>query len=160
MQMGGDLVRTMIEALKRDYPTMNTELDDAVEQYKQAHNKYYVSIAKKITSMVAFVDRKADKNLTRCPLLKWWADWCNRIQAGVASMQVKRTYPKPDLWRTMEWLNRQVSKSLLLVREIFGSQFFWQYLIGMIDKARDRITDYDLARIHDYKQFKTVYNTM
>lgn len=158
MQMGGDLARTTIGALKRDYPIMNTELDDAVEKYEQAITNYCVAIARKITSMVAFIDRKANSNVTRCPLLKWWSDWCNRIQDGVASMQIKRTYPKPDLWRTMEWHSRQVAKSLLVVRETFGSTFFWQYLLGMMEQAKDRLNSFDRARVHDYKRYKSVYN--
>jgi hypothetical protein len=70
-----------------------------------------------LRSSLSFALRK-DKNLTRSTECEWWTSFKERIVGTFHS--ISRPKPRPSLDRTLKWIHRSVSKSLLLMREGLG----------------------------------------
>lgn len=101
-----------------------------------------------LRSSIAFV-RKRDKNLSRAANCNWWDSFQARI------IGIKHDFPpakpRPSLDRTLSWIHRSVSKSLLLMREALG-ELWMEKLIQLWEyEARSRITDRDLDMLTQFR---------
>jgi Replication initiation factor len=61
---------------------------------------------------------KPDCNLSRSVEREWWVKFRDRIVGEF--QKVTSSKPRPSLDRTLKWIHRSVSKSLLLMREALG----------------------------------------
>jgi DNA relaxase NicK len=62
---------------------------------------------------------KPDSNLNRSIERDWWISFRDRIVGQYQKVSVSK--PRPSLDRTLKWIHRSVSKSLLLMREALGN---------------------------------------
>lgn len=84
---------------------------------------------------------KKDKNLSRATRLLWWESFLGRIVGEI----IKVVLPKKNrsIERTLSWLRRSVSKSILIANEVLGGDLFDTLMEVWKTEARNRITDLD-----------------
>lgn len=93
---------------------------------------------------------KPDCNLSRSIEREWWVSFRDRIQGEY--QKVTASKPRPSLDRTLKWIHRSVSKSLLLMREALGDfnmaklLELWEYEAKLrCDRSdSDRVTQFNL----------------
>lgn len=73
-------------------------------------------IAGVIRSIIDFVDKKADSNISRCPLLEWWSKFIG--EASKFRMSVPKE--KPDVSRVLDWVHKQFGSTLRFFELYFG----------------------------------------
>jgi Replication initiation factor len=100
-----------------------------------------------LRSSISFAVRR-DKNLTRANVHSWWADFQSRIIGG--EHKFVRPKPRPSLDRTLKWIHRAVSKSLLIAREALGTDALNQLLELWEYEARARCDDSDIDKIRQF----------
>jgi hypothetical protein len=89
---------------------------------------------------------KPDKNLSRSVVFEWWASFVERI---VGDTHVyKRVPPIHSLDRTLRWVHRSVSKSLLVIQEALGLDKTKELLDFWMHEARLRCTLHDADEIN------------
>lgn len=101
------------------------------------------AIRSHLTNGIKFLERK-DKNLDRANICSFWAEFLGWL--GSLQLRVTRSMVPPTLERTLAWLDRQVSKSLSMVKDIFGSGYP-QWLSGLLENGRARYRSIDERRI-------------
>lgn len=85
---------------------------------------------------VCFVDRaKGDKNLSRCPLLPWWA----RIVEALGRVVVRRPRRLPTVERSRAWVEDQVSATLGMLRAALGDGGFREWLGRVVEVGESRL---------------------
>lgn len=101
-----------------------------------------------LRSSIAFAD-KPDRNLSRSTELEWWVKFRDRIQGEY--QKVSASKPRPSLDRTLKWIHRSVSKSLLLMREALGDCDMAKLLQLWEYEARSRCNQSDCDRLLQFK---------
>jgi hypothetical protein len=96
-----------------------------------------------LTNGIGFVERK-DKNLERGTVCAFWTDFLGWL--GALQLKVTRSPVTATLERTLSWLNRQVAKSLSIVKDIMGSRYP-QWLSGLLENGKARYRSVDEAKI-------------
>jgi hypothetical protein len=87
-------------------------------------------LASLVTGGVHLCDRSDnEKNIDRCEVLPFWADFLARAAEGLRIPCPKKA---PLLERSLEWLQNQVAPTLGVVRRVFGEGFdtYMEALIG------------------------------
>ena len=85
-----------------------------------------------VLGTVDFRDRsKGDKNRKRNPVLSWFKEMCERLEASPVRLRIPR--PKISLQRTVDYLKKSAAPSIASLKQALGSGFR-----GFIDDlARD-----------------------
>jgi hypothetical protein len=102
-----------------------------------------------LRSSISFVVKR-DKNLSRSVVCDWWSSFQDRILGTKHDFPPAK--PRPSLDRTLSWIHRSVSKSLLLMREALGELWMEKLLQLWEWEARSRITSKDLDMLNQFKQ--------
>jgi DNA relaxase NicK len=102
-----------------------------------------------LRSSLSFAVRK-DKNLTRAKECQWWANFKDRIVGTFHP--VVGSKPRPSLDRTLKWIHRSVSKSLLLMREALGEIHMEKLLQLWEYEARARCTQKEADLLNQFRQ--------
>jgi phage replication initiation protein len=92
-----------------------------------------------ISGMIEFVDREADSNISRCPLLEWWSKFMDNAN--------KLRLPTPEKPKTIErvfhWMQRQWIGTIAMLREIYGIDSIQEFIAQL---ARDHDGHFSLAQ--------------
>jgi Replication initiation factor len=102
-----------------------------------------------LRSSISFVNKR-DRNLSRATDCDWWLSFQSRIVGSFHPLNLAR--PRPSLDRTLKWIHRSVSKSLLLMREALG-ELWMEKLIQLWEyEARGRTTAKDIDNLNQFRQ--------
>lgn len=102
-----------------------------------------------LANSISFVTKR-DRNLSRAIDCDWWISFQSRILGGEYKLNAPK--PRPSLDRTLKWIHRSVSKSLLLMKEALGELWteklieLWEY------EARSRISTRDMDMLNQFRQ--------
>ncbi len=96
---------------------------------------------------IKFID-PIDKNISRCPMLTWWAEWLEFIRCLPKKIFVARK--QPTLARTKQWLEKSVSKSLAMIKASLGVYYFPHFLEELLISGKGKMKNIDDLRIADY----------
>lgn len=91
---------------------------------------------------------KPDCNLSRSIEREWWVKFRDRIVGEYQKVQASK--PRPSLDRTLSWIHRSVSKSLLLMREALGTDNMNKLLELWEYEAKLRCDRSDSDRVHQF----------
>lgn len=102
-----------------------------------------------VTNAFSFCDRtrpdgEREKNVTRCPLLPWWAEFVSDI---LSHAKISVHTAKVNLQKKVQWLERTVVKTLLVFRRGLNKKQFSAWLEDFMGKNEDRLTKHDYAMI-------------
>lgn len=92
---------------------------------------------------------KPDCNLSRSVEREWWVNFRDRITGQFRKVAVSK--PRPSLDRTLKWIHRSVSKSLLLMRQALGEFAMGKLLQLWEFEARLRCNQSDSDRLLQFK---------
>jgi DNA relaxase NicK len=141
-QTGRDIADTVLCDLLRVHEEFRRELP--LVEYDRVLGAAIVS---HLTNGIDFLDRK-DKNLSRgqrCPFWSEFLAWLKEPQ-----FKVVRHAVIPMLEKTMQWLDRQVSKTLSVVKDILGSR--WpDWVSGLISSGKSRYKSIDERKIEIHR---------
>jgi len=129
-------------------PWWDKSLEDSQEVLDQIVSGF---LADCVVGAIDFIKR-IDKNIKRCPRLKWWSKFLERFNGCILIHVPTRVR---SLEKTRQWHERQVAKTLLVFREGMGHINFILYLNDLFNKAKDRTNAYDEACI---EVLKSQYN--
>lgn len=107
---------------------------------------------------INFVDRTNEKQNGEThdlPKLPFWQDLINRVGS-----QLKTTIyaPKPTMQKTIDWLHRQCSKGIAMLKILRGSKAFYSEINQLVSEGEKRITTYDQLLVLDYKNPGFIYS--
>jgi DNA relaxase NicK len=108
--------------------------------YQQALVDYAVSC-------VDFLD-KSNKNIGRNMRLEWWEAWLSRVQMYCYQVKVPRI--KTTISAKKNWVQRSVSKTLLMIKRSIGVELLENFLLLIMAEAASRITSMDELIMADY----------
>lgn len=95
-----------------------------------------------------FIDRSADKNVSRCPRLAWWDEFVSRFPGHV---RYRTHRVVTTIQRTKEWFGRSVSVAIATVRESMGNYDFYNWLNAEIAKGYSRMGSKHYKRVEKYQ---------
>jgi DNA relaxase NicK len=101
---------------------------------------------------------KPDCNLSRSTEHEWWVSFRERITGEY--QKVKASKPRPSLDRTLKWIHRSVSKSLLLMREALGELDMAKLLQLWEFEAKLRCDQSDSDRVLQFQLSKMSINQL
>jgi hypothetical protein len=108
------------------------------------------TLANVLTGAFRFID-KIDKNLCKCPTLKFWDDFINRITTVHLSIKITR---KPTtIAKKVEWMRRNVVKSIGMLLDALGWSRLNLLLSEGVEKARLKYTKFDHLAIEEYLKY-------
>jgi len=141
-QTGRDIADTILADLLRIHEESRKKL--SMPDYGKAIAE---GILSHLTNGIDFLERK-DKNLSRgnrCAFWQGFLDWLGAIQ-----VKIVRSTPTPLMEKTMQWFDRQVSKSMSLIRDILGFGYP-QWLSGLLETGRAKYRSIDRSKIDLHK---------
>lgn len=130
----GDLANKMF-ALILDFP--------------EDERSYHQELLDYAVSAIDFLDKK-DKNLSRNIRLEWWENWIAKIQHCPRWVVVKRI--KTTIEEKKNWIERSVSKSLLILERAIGVERLEHFLAECKERAVSRINTMDELILDDYRK--------
>lgn len=108
-----------------------------------------------VIGLVDFRDRsQGDKNRLRCPLLKWFEDFCELLEAIPLRLRVAR--PVPSMQRTVDYLKKSVAPSLASAAKVLGVKFNW-FLKDLLADGEARMTNQRRKMIADTDAMELCY---
>lgn len=100
------------------------------------------------TGAVAFVEH-TDKNISRCKPLDWWKEWLEFLNSEPLKIVLPRR--ETSLQKSKEWVYRQVSKTLCMLKEGLGVYYYQHFLEELLIYGESRMTNLDRLKISDFK---------
>lgn len=97
-----------------------------------------------VRRFVDFVDREEDSNVSRAPLLGFWAAFVEGVET--ARVQLSGEVVR-SVERTHSWLERQVASALAVVADSMGPDA----LRDLVERGRDRYRAGHRAMVRDYR---------
>jgi hypothetical protein len=119
---------------------------DYISDYSPSSSWILSSI---LRSSIKFVTKR-DKNLSRATNCDWWDSFQDRILGSEHIFPPAK--PRPSLDRTLKWIHRSCSKSLLLMREALGDLWMEKLLELWEYEARSRINAKDIDSLSQFRQ--------
>jgi hypothetical protein len=113
-------------------------------------------LANVVVGSIKFIQRTADKNVSRMSTLEWWQNILEEVGEGIRHT-VKAV--KTTLEEKKEWVTRQVSTTLAMFSKIMGMKEFFSYLKAELKGGQARFTDYHIAFINHYQSNQFLCNT-
>lgn len=105
------------------------------------------TLANVLVGAFRFVE-KVNKNLNLCPTLKFWSEFTSRISRVHLSIKISR---KPTTIATkLEWVRRNVAKSLGMLLDAIGWDRLNQILSSEVEFKRSQYTKFDDLAIKQY----------
>jgi DNA relaxase NicK len=122
---------------------------------KTKYQRFLINIA---VSCIDFID-KNDKNITRNIRLEWWEAWLSRVQSEKIIVRVVRV--KTAISAKKNWIQRSVSKALLMVQRSIGVERLEHFLLQIMKDAESRINSMDELIMADYaKNWEICYEAV
>lgn len=125
------------------------KLFDRILAYPPHKKNYQQLIINIAVSCVDFIE-PIDKNVTRNQRLQWWDAWLSRVQTENIRLRVVRV--KTAISAKKNWIQRSVSKALLMVQRSIGVERLENFLLQIMTDAASRITSMDELIMADYAQ--------
>mgnify|MGYP005751343455 CR=1 FL=1 len=129
-----------IDAIRWEVQLRDVKADYAITRWLaldpgQLETEGVKFLASVVTGGVHLCDRSdEEKNIDRCDVLPFWADFLQRTAEGVRIPCPKKA---PLLERSLTWLQNQVAPTLGVIRRVFG-EGFETYIQTLIDSGEDR----------------------
>ena len=103
-----------------------------------------------VTGSIDFIDREqGDKNLDRCPRLKWWQALIDRVGEVVRLPAKKREL---TVSRSVNWLIKSVAPTLAMLSEVFGFSTYEDLMQQLMEGGKRRLSRQHLNAIEIYRQ--------
>jgi hypothetical protein len=118
------------------------------ENYEALSASY---LASSVVGAIDFPDRASnpeEKNLSRLPKLDWWQAFLDRVGGVVVH---SRPRVVRSIERTITWIERQVLRSLVVAREVYGRSSFNAWMAKSMDKAKDNLSPWQEHLIREQK---------
>jgi hypothetical protein len=118
------------------------------ENYEALSASYLAATA---VGAIDFPDRASnpdEKNVSRLPKLDWWQAFLDRVGEVVVH---SRPRVVRSLERTLTWIERQVLRSLVVVREVCGRSSFNGWMARGMDKAKENLSSWQQHLIAEQK---------
>lgn len=125
---------------------------ESTEQYELRISRELAGFA---LGAVGFVDRSYKDSHTKIdelPKLPFWDRFLSEINQGIAIKPVRIPIVPKSLQKSLDWLTRQVSKLLLVLKKGMGFKNFKVFLDALLLHSEDKITKKDRAIIDFLKQ--------
>jgi DNA relaxase NicK len=124
----------------------------AYPPHKKKYQQELINIA---VSCIDFVEQ-TNKNVTRNQRLGWWDAWLSRVCTENIRLRVPRI--KTAISAKKNWIERSVSKALLMVQRSIGVERLEHFLLQIMSNAASRITSMDELIMADYaKNWEVCY---
>lgn len=117
--------------------------------YPPHKKNYQVHLIDISVSCVDFIE-PIDKNVARNQRLAWWDAWLSRVQSENIRLRVVRV--KTAISAKKNWVQRSVSKSLLMIQKSIGVERLENFLLQIMKDAESRLTSMDELIMADYAQ--------
>lgn len=98
---------------------------------------------------VNFIER-SDKNLERCSMLTWWAEFLDYVDFQVCQVIVEKC--ESSIEKSKNWIHKQVEKTLALLHRTFGQEGFTEFLDGCVTSGARRLKRIDELKMLEYLQ--------
>jgi phage replication initiation protein len=109
-----------------------------------------------LSHYLSFLDPESDGggNVSRRAVVSWWERFLGAVE------KVRLTFQKSEkgLKEKKDWLSRQVSVSLAMLREYYEEEFetegareFWRYIAELIQGGKCRLKDYHYNQISSWR---------
>jgi DNA relaxase NicK len=105
------------------------------------------TIGKWLIGKFDFIE-KTSKNLDRCERLSWWDEFVRSVSDVSCVAVVERVASSVE--SKMDWIRRQVSKSVALIDKALGESQFAEFLEEIIDYGRSRLRSYEDLLCSEY----------
>lgn len=125
---------------------------ESTEQYELRISRELAGIA---LGCVSFIDRSDSNHHTKIdelPKLPFWDKFLSAINQGIAIKPIRIPVVPKTIEKTLDWLARQVSKTLLVLKQGLGTLNFKTYLEALLSYSEDRVTQKDKAIIDLLRQ--------
>lgn len=134
------------ERSSSDRETANQEISDLI-----------ISL---VTGQMDFINKTKDGtrspkgiNKQDCRRLEWWQDFLDKVGEG---LKITVTRRKASWQQKVDWLYRQVSKSLYMLRHTLGFTRYSELMSGMCQSAVERMSDQDYMLMRQLELEKDV----
>lgn len=117
---------------------------DGNESREQFINRLAKELQSIILAEIDFIDKSvqySNGSLNNCPRLIWWQDYINNVK-GIIGKKIKEVRTPRDIQRTLDWLHRQVSKTLYVFNRGFGTDFDL-FIEDLFKNTERRLTEWD-----------------
>jgi DNA relaxase NicK len=102
-----------------------------------------------LKSAISFIDKK-DKNISRNTVFPWWESFISRIEGDC--IKLPRVRIESSIERSMSWIQKSVSKTILKCKAALGAAEFQFNLDIWVADATQRITRLDNLHVMEYRQ--------
>jgi hypothetical protein len=125
----------------------------------ESNEQYELRISRELAGFalgaIGFVDRSDKDSHTKIeelPILPFWNKFVSEINQGIAIKPIPIPAIPKTLQKSLDWLARQVSKLLLVLKKGMGFKNFKVFLDALLLHSEDKITKKDRAIIDLLKQ--------
>ena len=125
---------------------------ESTEQYELRISRELAGFALGCVSFVDRSDLDHHTKIDQLPKLPFWDKFLSAINQGIAIKPIVAPAIPRTIATTLDWLARQVSKTLLVLKQGLGIKNFKTYLDSLFSYSQDRITRKDKAIIEFLNQ--------
>lgn len=138
----------------RKAAAMNVLLD-VIGAIEESEEKFVSYCKNAILGIIDFRNRRdGDKNRFRCPVLRWFQEFQDRLSA--CPVRVRVEVRVPTVQRSIDWIERSVAQSLSIVSMVLGSDFE-QFFQGVLKSGEDRLSLKKRELIKSTKKDSLIY---
>jgi hypothetical protein len=141
-----------VEAQYRD--SLAAQVFDDIVACGDDVGKFAELIVGAATTPVRLIDRTADKNVSRCPVLPWWQEILDVLKA--TPRKWLRTKFTDSIITTKKWIEKKVVASIATVFEAIGRLEGKQWLLDEIRKGGCRLSKKQQSQVNSYRRQCTV----
>lgn len=113
-----------------------------------------------VTGQMDFIDKtkggsRSPKGINKqdCKRLDWWQEFLDIVGEG---LKITVTRHKASWQEKIEWLYRQVSKSIYMLRNVLGFTRYSELISGLCGSAVERMTDQDYMLMRQLELEKNI----
>lgn len=96
---------------------------------------------------INFIDKK-DRNLKRCSMLTWWAEFLEYVDFQRCQVLCKK--PVTSIESSVKWVHKQVEKTLARLSRVFGVERFQEFINDCVVSGSRRLKKIDDLMIVEY----------
>jgi hypothetical protein len=121
---------------ERAEQSFNDLLNISPDAMETIGSTFCISVAIGKTKFINRTGWAHEKNISRIPVLPFWAEWTeNIVPTGYSNLPVERTMPK-----TINWWDSQVIRSMVMVEGVMGEDEFENFFRRRLNEAKKRLT--------------------
>ena len=124
-----DMELVMKDSYAQAFAEYICEMERTMDNINGFEHSLAVAIASAILQPIQFIDRSADKNSSRCPLLDFWQDLVDLVGYVVKLVRPKKIN---TVQKNRQWLERAVANSLVMQKTVMGSGAFWKWFTDLL----------------------------